>query len=78
MSENRSCPQSDMALFYDDEKNPFIILQKSSRSRSASTSAFLTKRIELAWFCAQSISLPQAVCAQSTGRPLGSIGPTGS
>ena len=78
MLENRSCPQSDMALFYDDEKNSFIILQKRSRSRSASTSAFLTKRIELALFCAQSISLPQAGCAQATGRPPGSIGPTGS
>jgi hypothetical protein len=39
-----------MALFYDDEKNSFIILQKSSRFRSASTSVFLTKCIELAWF----------------------------
>ena len=78
MSENRSCPQSDMALFYDDEKNSFIILQKSSRSGGASTSAFLAKRIELAWFCAQSISLPQAGCAQATGRPPGSIAPTGS
>ena len=77
MWENRSCPQSDMALFYDDEKNSFIILQKRSRSRGASTSAFPTKRIELAWFCAQSISLPQAGCAQATGRPPGSIGPTG-
>ena len=77
MWENRSCPQSDMALFYDDEKNSFIILQKRSRSRSASTSAFLNKRIELALFCAQSISLPQAGCAQATGRPPGSIGPTG-
>jgi len=47
-----------MALFYDDEKNSFIILQKRSRSSGASTSAFLAKRIELAWFCAQSISLP--------------------
>ena len=78
MWENRSCPQSDMALFYDDEKNSFIILHKRSRSRGASTSAFPTKRIELAWFCAQSISLPQAGCAQATGRPPGSIGPTDS